>query len=176
MPRRGVRNAKWDPAEARRGDVVKLTADTSGIPEGAKVHVSIFEKDPGGAHDLVAEFDPIVKGNKIEAQWEYEYHDATKEIPTKEESEKGYVPPEYFFRAQSGDSTAESGLLRFKDWISIEIRDGSGKPYKDEEYVLHLPDGSQRKGKLGADGTAREEDIPAGPIKVEFPRLKGSAK
>ena len=94
-----IKNLKWDKNEARRGDILKLTADVTNVYEGAEAEIQIWEHDSDGAHDLITKFPVIVKNKKIEADWEYEYHEDTDDIPTEEETEKGYNPPEYFFRS-----------------------------------------------------------------------------
>jgi hypothetical protein len=169
LPRRAITNAKWDRKEARRGDVLKLTADTEYIADGAKVKIGIYEHDADGAHDLVTEFETEIKGKKVETSWEYEYHEDTDEIPTKEEAEKGYKPPQYFFRVSAGTAFADSDLLEFKDWIEIVLTDDTGKPAANKDFVVHLPDGSEKRGKLDSDGRAMVKDLPPGPVDVEFP-------
>lgn len=171
LPAVEITNLKWDKQEARRGDVLKLTADVKGAPDGTEAMINILEHDSDGAHDPITNFPATVKNRKIETSWEYEYQEDTDEIPTKEEAAKGYNPPEYFFRVSVGGVTADSGLLLFKDWIEIDLKDQAGKPIPDQDYELKLPDGSTRKGKLDAKGTAREKDIPPGPYEVVFPNL-----
>ena len=167
---RSVTNARWDREEARRGDVVKLMADVKGARDGDSVKLTIFEHDDDGAHDLITELAGTVKGDRVDAEWEYEYHDDTDEIPSHDETEKGYNPPEYFFRADVGGVTADSGLLEFQDWVAISLEVG-GKAASGEEYVLHMPDGSERRGTLDDLGKAKEKDVPPGNFRVEFPRL-----
>lgn len=166
-----IKNLKWDKKEARRGDVLKLTADLINAYEGTEAEIQIWEHDTDGAHDFITKFPAVVKNKKIEAQWEYEYLEDTDEIPTKEESEKGYNPPEYFFRVIIAGVSADSGLLPFKDWVEIQINDRLGNPIKNENYILHLPDGSEKKGKLDENGYAKVEDIPPGTFTIELPDL-----
>lgn len=164
-----ITNARWGQGVARRGDIVKMLADTQGISDGTEAMISIYEHDQDGAHDFITKFATTVKQNKIESKWDFKYHKDTDEIPTAEESEKGYNPPEYFFEVTFEGQKAKSGLLDFKDWIEIKLVNILEEPVGDEEYVLHLPDGQQRKGKLDSKGYAIERDIPPGKCKVEFP-------
>ena len=113
----------------------------------------------------------IVESNKIEIEWEYEYYEDTDEIPTAEESEKGYNPPEYFFRVKIGKVFADSGLLEFKDWIEIELKDNEGNSFPNKDFILHLADGSEKRGTLDSDGYAMIDDVPPGRVTVEFPNL-----
>lgn len=172
LPPVQITNAKWDKKEARRGDILKLTADIKGVPDGVEAIFEIWEHDADGAHDFITKFPAQVKNKKIEVDWEYEYHEDTDDIPSHDETEKGYHPPEYFFRVKVGEVTAESGLLKFKDWIEIELTDDEGKPIPSKKYKLRLPDGAEREGTLDGEGRAREENIPPGPVDVDFPDVK----
>jgi len=172
LPPVQITNAKWDKKEARRGDILKLTADVKGVPDGVEAMIEIWEHDADGAHDFITKFLAQVKSKRIEAEWEYEYHEDTDDIPTAGEVEKGYHPPEYFFRVKVGEVTAESGLLEFKDWIEIELTDDEGKPIPGKKYKLLLADGTEKEGTLDGEGRAREENIPPGPIDVDFPDVK----
>jgi len=169
LPKIEITNAKWDKKEARRGDILKLTANIKGVPDGTEAEIEIWEHDADEAHDLITKFPVIVKDSKVESEWEFEYHEDTDEIPTKEESEKGYNPPEYFFRVKVGEVHKDSELLEFKDWIEISLVDKDENPMPDEKYILYLADGSQKKGTLDNQGKAKIEDILPGPVKIEYP-------
>jgi hypothetical protein len=167
-----ITNVKWDKKEARRGDILKLTADVKGVPDDTEGEIEIWEYDSDSAHDFITRFPVRVKDKKVEAEWEYEYHEDTDEIPTEEELQKygnQYNPPEYFFRVKVGGVQADSGLLEFKDWIEIELKNAENEPVPNEKYILHLPDGTKREGKLDENGYARQDKIPPGNVIIEFP-------
>lgn len=176
LPSVKIKNQKWDRKEARRGDIVKLTADVENIADGVEVPIQIYEHDRDGAHDLVTRFPCRVENRKLVCEWVYEYHEDTDEIPTDEEMKahgKKYNPPEYFWVAEYGrrrfGEKQESGLLLFKDWIEIGLADVNGKPIADAEYTLYLADGSRRSGRLDKSGLAKAKDVPPGAYHVEFP-------
>lgn len=164
-----ITNARWSQNEARHGDLLTLTADVEGAPGGTEGEVVIFEHDADGAHDLITQLPVLVEQNHVEVQWEFEYHEDTDDIPTAEESERGYQPPEYFFRARVSGVYADSALLLFKDWIEIRLSNYDNRYMGNPTYILHLPDGSQRQGQLDDDGCALEEDVPPGRVRIEFP-------
>jgi hypothetical protein len=177
-----VTNMHWDKQEARRGDILKLTADINEVRDGTEAKVIIYEHDQDGNHDKIVEIPTTINANKLDLSWEYEYHEDTDEIPTDEEMKKydgSYNPPEYFFvieiDGQRFGEEQESGLLLFKDWIEISLVDQAGKPKENEEYIIHLPDGSQQKGNLDANGKARIENVPPGRIDIEYPNLEDGA-
>ncbi len=170
-----VTNQKWDKEEARRGDILKLTADVEGAPDGIEVMIYIYEHDQDGAHDFITKFPTTVKSNKIEAEWEYEYHEDADDIPTDEEMKevgRSYSPPEYFWKIEIGSKIfgdeQESGLLEFKDWIEISLEDDYGNPIDNEEYTIYLPDGTEKSGKLDSKGYVKIENVPPGEYYVDF--------
>ncbi|HSL87827.1 MAG TPA: hypothetical protein VK870_00845 [Ignavibacteriaceae bacterium] len=167
-----IKNLKWDKQEARRGDILKLTADIKGLADGNEVEVQIWEHDSDIAHDLVTKFPVTIRNQKIEADWEFEYVEDTDDIPTQEESEKGYQWPEYFFRVVCAGKSADSGLLKFKDWVEIEVKDKLGIPITNKDYKLLFPDGTEKQGKLTEEGKIRIEDLPPGKIKFQLVKNK----
>jgi len=178
LPPLVLKEIKWSAEEARRGDILKLTAEFRDIKDDTEADIVIFEYDRDGGHDRIAQVAAVAEKNKFEIEWEYEYHEDTDEIATEDELEKygkSYNPPEYFFIVKIGDAVfggeQESGLLTFKDYIELELKDDDGAPAKDEKYVIKLPDGSEKEGSLDGDGHARLDDIPPGKVKVEFPDI-----
>ena len=168
-----VYNAKWSKESARVvGDVVKLSADVEGYEDGTKAVLRIWEQDIKGADDFITEIETTVNGGKVEAQWDYEYHEEEEEEITEEERKRGYSSPEYYFVVHIGESKARSGLLEYKDWIEIELRDEEDNPIPNEEYILYLKNGQIRKGMLDNNGFKREEKIPPGYSNIKFPNLQ----
>jgi len=61
-------------------------------------------------------------------------------------------------------------------WIRIELLGDEDRGIADAAYVVALPDGSERRGKLDARGQAAVFDIsPEGPCDVTFPELDRDA-
>ncbi|MEA3297119.1 MAG: hypothetical protein U9R56_04580, partial [candidate division Zixibacteria bacterium] len=179
FPKVRVFNMQWSAKEARRGDNLTLSAETSGLKDHDEVTVIIYEHDQDSAHDKIAEIPATVSDNKIELKWEYEYHEDTDEIPTQEELDKysgKYNPPEYFFTVKVENTEfglkQESGLLEYKSWIEIEFRSEDGTPMADDDYIVTTADGQEHKGKLDKEGWARIDNVPPGPAHVEFPISK----
>lgn len=162
-----VFNAKWSEESARVGDVVELSAETEGYEDGTKAVFRIWERDIGGADDFIAEIVTTVDGNKVEAQWTYEYHEDIDEV-SEEEEIKGYSSPEYYFLVRIKDDKARSDLLEFRDWIEIELRDEEDNAVPDEEYILFLSNGEVRKGKLDKNGMKKETECPPSEYSIEF--------
>jgi hypothetical protein len=170
LPPVEISNAKWDKNEARRGDILKLTADVKGAQDGTEGEIEIWEHDSDGAHDFITEFPVIVKANKVEAEWEFQYYDDTDDIPTEEETEKGYNPPEYFFRVRVAEVFTDSRLLEFKDWIALILKDWKGFPLKNTEFKIIAADGKAYQSKTDKDGYARLEDMCPGKTEIVVPK------
>lgn len=171
-----VTNLKWDKEEARRGDILKLTADVKGAFDGTEAIIEIWEYDSDSAHDLITKFPVLIKNQKIETEWDYQYYEDADEIPSEEELEEygeHYNPPEYFFTVTVGESKfgklQESGLVVFRDWIEVKLTNGLEEPIADEPYTLYLPDGTEVEGKTDESGMLRIEDVPPGEVYVSFP-------
>jgi hypothetical protein len=173
-----VSNLKWSAKEARRDDVLKLTADITGCRSGTEVMLTIYEYGADGAHDRITEFPAAVKDDRIEVMWEFEYHDPTVKIPTENtiqqyDKKRHYVQPEYFFTVTVGGEQyghkQESGLLKFKDKFQFRPISDGGRPFPKEKYILHLADGTERKGTLDDKGEGIEEDLPPGEVTILLP-------
>lgn len=168
LPKIEIKNLKWDRKEVKRGEIVKINAEITNLYDGAEAEVQIWEHDSDNAHDFISSIPVTVKNKKIETQWEFHYVDDTDDIPTHEESEKGYQWPEYFFRVICGGKSADSDLLKFKDWADITLKDKLGIPITNKKYKLIFPDGAEKEGKLDEEGKIKIEDIPPGKIKFQI--------
>ena len=161
-----IKNLKWDKQEAHRGDILKLTADVRGLADGNEAELQIWEHDADQAHDLVTKFPVTVRNQKVETEWEFQYVDDTDDIPTEEESETGYQWPEYFFRVVCAGKSADSGLLKFKDWVEFQFVKPDGSPLAEMEVQLILPDGNTLDEKTDENGFIKIEDIAPGKINI----------
>lgn len=167
---------KWDKQEVHRGDVVKMQGKFEGCVPNSEAQVIVYEYNPDGHHDKVLTIPTQLKNLDLEVQWEFNYHDDTMQIPTegeKQKYQKHYVPVEYFFvvvidgvKIGMGQ---ESGKLKFRDWVEVELLDSEGNFVPNADYVVRFPDGKSTKGKLDKNGFARIEGASPGTITVEFP-------
>lgn len=162
-----IEDPQWSADEARRGDVLTLTATVEGVPDGTRAQITIMEHDEDGAHDLVSQFEALVEGEKIEIDWGYEYHEDTDDIPTEDEAESGYTTPEYFFRVEVEGVEAESDLLTFKDSVEFVLTDRFERPRDDvKEVTFKLPDGEEVIKKPDKRGRVVLEDVPPGAVHI----------
>lgn len=166
-----VYHARWSKQEARVGDLVDLSAETEGYADGSTARIEIWERDVNGADELADELQTAVEGGRISAQWKYRYREE-RDVSSAQQGPDSYSDPEHYFIVHVGDDRARSGQLKHRDTIEIELKDQDDTPIADETYILHLPNGEVRKGKLDANGYRKEENLPPGKYDIEFPEIK----
>jgi uncharacterized Zn-binding protein involved in type VI secretion len=168
-----VYNARWSTEAAKVGDQVELTADIEGYENGTPGLFRVWERDCGGADELVEEIDAEVNNGRLETKWEYRYRN-DRDTSNDKEDKNGYSYPEYYFIVHVRDDKARSGQLRYQDFVEIELKDQDDNPIPKESYILHLSNGEVRRGELDQNGYKKEEKIPPGKWSVEFPEIKDS--
>lgn len=161
-----VTNAYWSTKKARVGDTVKLTAETAGIESGQKATIDIHIRDANYADHLLTTLESKVDGDKIEAEWTLEID--KKYLGDQEGKEKKgrYSSPWFYFIVQTEGASGRSGLLWYRDYIELKLKDSKGNALSGKEVKLFFPDGTVKKTKLDGDGYAKVEDIPPGKAKI----------
>jgi uncharacterized Zn-binding protein involved in type VI secretion len=158
-------NAKWSKDLVKPGDNVELNVETEGIDDGEKINFFIWQQDIRKADTQMKSIEVQIQGNKAKASWQVPGEDSSDTV-------NGYSCQDYYFTVLSNpDLTARSGQLYIEDFIEIELKDEEGKAIADEEYVIYLPNGEVRKGKLDGNGYKKEEKVPKGNYSVMFPNL-----
>ena len=157
-------NAKWDRPIACRGDVLPLTADVKGLPDGTEVTVSVWAHEPDGTHERLTFFPGLVVGGKVEAVWEFDYHGDLEAATAGRDGQ----PLQFFYRVEKDGIFVDSDLIKFI-WIIVELVGMDDKPVPGQRYEIRLPDGTKRQGRLDLDGRALVDSIPAeGECKFTF--------
>ncbi len=162
-----ITKAAWSVKEAAVGDKVKILIGTVGIDSGEKATIQIFIKDANFADHEFEKIESKVDSDKIEHEWELKVDEKLFNVQEYKE-EKNYSNPFYYFVVETAGLRQRSGLLKYKDWIELQLNDEDGKPIGGAEYEVKLPNGQVRNGKLDQNGTARVENIPPGQVKVFF--------
>jgi hypothetical protein len=165
-----VYNAQWSTQNAQVGDVVRLSAETIGYEDGTPARFQINKRDIEGSDKEIAIIKIQVQGDKLEYNWRYQYIEDPEDYP-KEGRFEHYSSPEYFFIVTIGDQKARSGLLEYKDYIEIELKDENDNAIADEDYILYLANGEIRRGKVDSTGFKKEENIPPGEWDIIFPNI-----
>lgn len=158
-------NAKWSKELVKPGDKVELSVETEGLDNGEKINFFIWQRDIRKADLQLENIEVQIQGDKAKTEWQ---------VPSQGENENGngYSCQDYYFTALSNpDLSVRSGILYIEDFIEIELKDEDGKVIANEEYVLYLPNGEVRKGKLDGNGHKKEENVPKGTYSVTFPNL-----
>lgn len=157
-----LKNARWSHLEARVGDEVELAVD-AGFADGEEVVFSVREVDAGGEDDPVTELRGSVRGQVARAAWTFAWDE-----DEDDEQGEGSVGPEYVFEASREGASAESRLLRFKDWVELELLDRAGEPCAGVEVTLSAADGSTHLATTDAEGVARWDEVPAGDVSFAY--------
>jgi hypothetical protein len=171
-----VTQLQWDRKEVKREDIVTLTCQfQSGVEDDDDAIVIIYEHNPNSCDLKVVSIPTVIKDNKIEMQWKFDYQDDTSQIPTDEEMkpyQKNYANPQFYFvvvvdGVKTGENR-ESGLMKFLDQIKIQVYDESGQPIANPDYKTSMADGNGKKGALDEKGSALLDALAAGPSEIEF--------
>jgi hypothetical protein len=171
-----IESMRWSAQEARRGDQLTLTTRfVSEIPDGTDALVIIYEYDSDGNHDPMVKIPTVVTNQAVEIQWEFDYKPDTAQIPTeveRQKHQKHYVPVEFFFVAvvdgvRIGEGQ-ESGKLKFKDRLEIQIFDQYGAILADHTIELFLPSGQSKRLTTNSEGRIHDNEIPSGPMHINL--------
>ena len=174
-----LRGPRWSTETVTRGDIVTLTAEAKGAPDGQGAIVRIFERDPGqGAHDPVTQLRPRVENEAVEAKYRFHYPGDTSGITPEWEAPNGYRQPEFFYTvtvdglSASSETAKSKGRMTFVDDLKLQVVDAkSGAPYPDQTVKLTLADGSTREKTTGEAGSLKLKEVPPGPVKATLPEI-----
>ena len=158
-----ISNVGWSAQEARREDLITLSADVSGVPDGTDAELSIWEHSEDGNHTLVTRFPVLVLDKKIEKEWEFQYAGDVLDLATDFDEGGSYVQPAFFFRIRVKGVQVESEELKFFDRLQVIFKEGnSGLPIADHKIKLIKPDGSDQEITLDRNGMFEEDDVLPG--------------
>jgi len=169
-----LKNLKWDKSEVHRDDILKLSADVIGVPDGTEAIIAIWEQTSINTKEQIVEFISLVKKSKVENEWELQYPGDVKDIPIAGETPDGYFHPGFFFSITVANVKADSDVIKFFDFLDFQLLDAFKKPVASVEYILHLPDGTKRSGKADESGKAFEDKLAPGRIKIEIKGLENT--
>ena len=168
-------DAKWSAEEAKTDEELTMSAKAEGLTDGAPAEFKIFYRDLRGPDIPAGTVSAKVQGDKIEAKWKHPDDGPEPTADASNDPSVGYSRPEYFFVVESEDCRAMSNMLRFKDWLELELKDEEENALTNEEYRLVLANGEIRKGSTDSKGRSRIENVPPGPVQVEVPRFPGNS-
>ena len=163
-----ITSAKWSADSARDGETVKIQIETAGLDDGTTAMIQVWQRDFNRADKCVKKIEEAtVKSDRVEAEWEYAYN--TESEDDARELSRAYSSPVYYFSVKIDSLMARSGMLTYKDYLEIELLDQDGNGVGNQDYVFYLPSGDVRRGTLDGNGYKKEENVPPGVCRVEFP-------
>jgi hypothetical protein len=164
-----ARSMQWGQQEVRRGDIVTMQAQFIDLPDKTPAEITVYEYDPEGNHDPIVTLPAEINSNRLEVQWQYDYHNDVAQIPTQNEVQpynKNYQQPQYFFVVEIDGNRIgvkqESGMVKFKDSYELRIVDAYGTPVPNRDIILHQADSTELNVKTDADGIVHLDTIVPG--------------
>lgn len=160
---KAITKADWSTKTAEVGEKVKIQVETAGFEDEQEALLNIFVRDIGFADRLYRTLEAQVKGNKIEVEWELQID---QELLDMQRSKQKYSSPTFYFSAIVDQCTANSNILRYKDWVEINLKDKDGNVLKDQKIKVQLSNGEIRETNTDNQGKAKLENVPPGQVKV----------
>ncbi|MCK4656102.1 MAG: hypothetical protein KAT85_03700, partial [candidate division Zixibacteria bacterium] len=171
-----ITSASWSTKTAKVGETVQLQADISGFDSGTEAVFQIFKQSTSAADEQMDTVKAESSGDKVEADWQFEYQGDTGNPSLGKKRAGKYSNPRFYFIVDVDGSRARSGVLEITDSLKIVLKDENGNPIADEEYVVHFANGEVRRGTLDQNGEAVENRIPTEKSRVVFPNTSGAKK
>ena len=171
-----ITSASWSTKTAKVGETVQLQADISGFDSGTEAVFQIFKQSTSSADEQMDTVKAESSGDKVEADWQFEYQGDTGNPSLGKKRAGKYSNPRFYFIVDVDGSRARSGVLEITDSLKIVLKDENGNPIADEEYVVHFANGEVRRGTLDQNGEAVENRIPTEKSRVVFPNTSGAKK
>lgn len=173
---KAITSASWSTNSAKVGETVQLQSDISGFDSGTEAVFQIFKQSASSADEQMDTVKTESSGDKVEADWQFEYRGDTGVPSLGKKSAEGYSNPRFYFIVDVEGCRARSGVLEITDSLKIVLKDENGNPIADEEYVVYFANGEVRRGTLDQNGEAVEDRIPTEKSRVVFPNTSGAKK
>lgn len=155
----------------KRGISLALTCPQQNIPAGQTGHFVVYRILGDRPPALMARIQAKVEGDALQAQWIFDYRDATLGLGADAEwrrSGEAYTAPKIRLTAECLGIIAEGPEAPFHDIQRITVVDSFGAPAPEQKVKLYLPDGSTREAKADGEGLVVLEDVPPGKVQVEW--------
>ena len=165
---KAIVNAEWSVKKAAVGEKVKLKCETTGIESGEKASLEIFIKDNNFADHLLHTINSKVDSGKIEEEWELEINEELTDDQDTKKQKGAYSSPSFFFNVTSDGVNSRSGMLNYKDYIELELKDEEGNPVKNAKYKVLMANGVIKEGTLDDKGYAKVENVPPGKVEITY--------
>jgi hypothetical protein len=81
-------------------------------------------------------------------------------------SKQKYSSPTFYFSAIVDQCTANSNILKYKDWVEIILKDKDGNVLKNQKIKVQLSNGEIREVNTDNQGKTKLENVPPGQVKV----------
>ncbi len=169
--------ARWSTDTVKRGEIVDLTTEVRGAPDGRRAVIRLFQQKRGAPVPFT-QIRQRVEKEAVQAKYMFEYPGDTADIVPEWDASEGYRQPEFFYTVNVSGRIADSkdaktrGVMTFVDDLTAQVVDAqSGAPYADQDVEVTLADGSTQSETTDGSGLVELTEIPPGPTKIEIPEL-----
>jgi hypothetical protein len=173
---KAITSASWSTKTAKVAETVLLQADISGFESGTEAVFQIFKQSASSADEQMDTVKAGSSGDKVEADWQFEYSGDTGNPSLGKKSAGKYSKPRFYFIVDVDGCRARSGVLEITDSLKVVLKDENGDPIADEEYVVYYANGAVRRGTHDQNDEAVEDWIPTEKSRVVFPKTSGAKK
>jgi uncharacterized Zn-binding protein involved in type VI secretion len=160
---KAIVSAKWSKLSARDSETVKLRIEAVGFDSGSNVKFEIWEKNANKADSLIQTVENVpLQNDKAETSWQYTWSD------NQLSAVAGYSTPAFYFMAFVSGIAQRSGLLSYKDYVELWLKDADDNPVANAKFRVFLSSGEVREGQLDSNGYKKLEKVPPGKWRAEF--------
>jgi hypothetical protein len=157
-------DCSWSKKELFVGESIDANIETSGVKDGTKIYISIYERELGKPDVWWGDFVKNVSGNKAKLTWKYPEISIVEQIPTYRSQ------PVIFFsvtlNAECKDFSSEIPLY---SELKIKVLKEDGSNIVNEKIVLTQSNGQVKPYQTNAEGKIEVEKVWPGYHKIKFP-------
>ncbi|MFV2054953.1 MAG: PAAR domain-containing protein [Thiohalomonadales bacterium] len=153
-----ISDVVWSTTQANLGDTVELSAKLAGMNTGTDIELRIFAQDRKGNNREIDRIITSLNGEDVKAEWVY----ARGNSLDREQTDTGL----FYFEVHCEDISARSALLRYNDWIDIEIENVDKHVGKIIQIIS--ADGSFKQSSMSQSGRISLEGLSPGEVRILF--------
>ncbi len=155
--------AHWE-GKAHRHSTAKMVLEGTDIPAGQTVRYLVTQVGFGIVGE---EVEGQSTGGRCEVPWDQWFHPNAVRPPVTLQGGQNFPPVQFKFEAHTGGEAAISDTITYEDTFSARLIFEDGTILRNTTYTLDTPWGTRTDQTL-EDGTTFVEQIPPGPVRVDF--------
>jgi hypothetical protein len=161
-------DCSWSKKELFVGESIDATIETTGVKDGAKIQISIYERESGNPDVWWGDFQKTVSGNKAKLTWKY------PEITKQEDIPAYRSQPAVFFSATLNPECKDfSNEIPLYSELKIKVLKEDGSTIADEKIVIRQSNGHVKSYQTNAQGMVEVKKTWPGYNGIKFPNSAG---